>query len=151
MGCNLIEPDIVKELRKEERQGLLKNHIKKLKNIPDLNSEKLKEIEFILELQNGIIEEFLSKIKQGKIMTSQYFVLSLHELLNYYNSDYWKILSNNISIDNHILSFYHLINTYIEHLEYSSKLKKSDLNKDQYYKKIIKLKNMILTFNRYER
>jgi hypothetical protein len=147
MGCKLIEPDIVRELRKEEKQRLLKKH-KIHSNNPNKNQiEKLEEIEFIFNLQNIIIEEFLSKIKEGKIKTNHQIVISLYELLNYYKSDYWKIISDKISIDKHILSFYHLINTYIEHLEYSSKNKESDLDKDRYNDKIMKLKNLTLTLN----
>jgi len=143
----LIQPDIVKELREEEKQGLLKNHKIHTNNETKNNLEKLKDIEFILELQNGIIIEFLSKIKQGEIKTSQYVVLSLNELLNYYNSEYWKIISDKTSIDKHILSFFHLVNTYIEHLEQSSETKESVIDKDKNFDEIMKLKNVILTLN----
>ena len=143
----MIEPDIVRQLREEEKQGLLKqqkiNEDKKSKN----NFNKTKDLEFILKLQNEIVEEFLCKIKQGKIITNQYVVLSLHELLNYYNSDYWKIFSDEKSIDKHILSFYHLINTYIEHLEEASETKDSCVDEDKNHDKIMKLKNIISTLN----
>jgi len=147
----LIEPDIVKQLKIEERQGLLNNKETSSDNEYKNDLSKSKDIESILELQNGVVQEFLSRIKEGKIKTSKKIILSLYELLNYYNSGYWKILLDKISIDKQILSFYHLINTYIEHLEYSSELRKSDLSKDQYYNKMIKLKNMILTFNSVKR
>ncbi len=145
MGCKLIQPDIVKQLREEEKQGLLKNKEKHSNNETKNDLEKLKDIEFILELQKGVIIEFLSKIKQGKIKTNQFVVLSLNELLNYYNSEYWRIISNKTSIDKHILSFFHLVNTYIEHLEQSSKSKETSIDKDKNYNEIMKLKNMILT------
>ena len=147
----MIEPDIVKQLKIEERQGLLNNKETSSDNEYKNDLSKSKDIESILELQNGVVQEFLSRIKEGKIKTSKKIILSLYELLNYYNSGYWKILLDKISIDKQILSFYHLINTYIEHLEYSSELRKSDLSKDQYYNKMIKLKNMILTFNSVKR
>lgn len=134
----MIEPDIVRQLREEEKKGLLKQQEIKKVNESENNLKKTKDLEFILELQNELVKEFLSKIKQGKIYTDQYFVLALHELLNYYNSNYWKIFSDKKSIDKYILSFYHLVNTYIEHLEQSS-----DINHD----KIMKLKNIISTLN----
>jgi hypothetical protein len=139
MGCKLIEPDIVKELREEEKKGLLKN-----KQINE--QEKIKDIKLIIELQKSVIEDFLSRIKQGKIKTSRSIILSLNELLNYYNSGYWKIVTDEISVDKQILSFFHLINTYIEHLEKSNEGNESDAvrnNNDQ----IKKLKNVVLTIN----
>jgi len=143
----LIEPDIVKQLRIEEKQGLLKRQKTQKDFKSKSNFKKIKDLEFILELQNEVIEEFLSKIKQGKIITNQYVVLTLYELKNYYNSGYWKIFSNKYSIDKYILSFYHLVNTYIEHLEQSSKIKDSGVDEDKNYEKIMKLKNMISILN----
>ena len=66
MGCKLIEPDIVRQLRKEEKQGFLK--IQKIHSTNQSKNElnRLKDIEFILKLQNSVIEEFLLKIKEGK-------------------------------------------------------------------------------------
>ena len=141
MGCNLIEPDIVKQLRREEKQGLLDQQKIHSNNESNSDLEKFKDIKFILELQNIVIEEFLFKIKQGKIKTNRYVLLSLYELKNYYNSDYWKILSDKISIDKHILSFYHIVNTYIEHLEQSKEINEST------FEKVKKLRNLILTIN----
>ena len=141
MGCNLIEPDIVKQLRREEKQGLLDQQKIHSNNESNSDLEKFKDIKFILELQNIVIEEFLFKIKQGKIKTNRYVLLSLYELKNYYNSNYWKILSDKISIDKHILSFYHLVNTYIEHLEQSKELNEST------FEKVKKLRDLILTIN----
>lgn len=143
----MIEPDIVKQLRIEEKQGLLKRQKTQKDFKSKSNFKKIKDLEFILELQNEVIEEFLSKIKQGKIITNQYVVLTLYELKNYYNSGYWKIFSNKYSIDKYILSFYHLVNTYIEHLEQSSKIKDSGVDEDKNYEKIMKLKNMISILN----
>ena len=141
MGCNLIEPDIVKQLRREEKQGLLDQQKIHSNNESNSDLEKFKDIKFILELQNIVIEEFLFKIKQGKIKTNRYVLLSLYELKNYYNSNYWKILSDKISIDKHILSFYHLVNTYIEHLEQSKELNEST------FEKVKKLRDLILIIN----
>jgi hypothetical protein len=134
----LIEPDIVKELREDEKQGLFNN---KIKNEPRNDQEKLKDIELILELQKSVIEDFLSKIKKGEIKTNRSVVFSLIELLNYYNSEYWKIISDGISVDKHVLSFFHLVNTYIEHLEKSTEDNVKNLDE------IKKLKNVILTLN----
>ncbi|KYK27394.1 hypothetical protein AYK20_08135 [Thermoplasmatales archaeon SG8-52-1] len=115
------EPDIVKILREEERLGLLNSKedysTKNSKNKVD----RLNEIEFILNLQNGIIDKYLVKIKEGKIKTNHNVIFSLYELKNYYNSYYWKQLSNNISIDKLILSYIHLVNSYVEDLESSLK------------------------------
>ncbi len=143
----MIEPDIVKELREEENQRLLKNQEIHLNNESKSDLKRIKDIEFILELQNCVIKDFLCKIKEGKIKTNQYTILSLNELLNYYNSDLWKISSDKISIDNHILSFFHLVNIYIEHLEQYSVTKEPGIDKDNNYNEIMKLKNMILTLN----
>jgi len=143
----LIEPDIVKELREEEKKGLLNNKNINSKNETGSEQEKFNDIDFILRLQKDVIEDFLLKIKKGEIKTNRSVILSLNELLNYYNSDYWKILSDEISIDKHILSFFHLVNTYIEHLEYSTENNESNNDKDKNIDEIKKLKNFILTLN----
>jgi hypothetical protein len=143
----LIEPDIVKELREEEKQGLLNNKNINSKNETGSKQEKFKELDLILKLQKDVIEDFLSKIKKGEFKTSKSVVFSLNELLNYYNSDYWKILSDEISIDKHILSFFHLVNTYIEHLESSTENNEPNIDKDKNFDEIKKLKNVILTLN----
>ena len=145
MGCKLIEPDIVKELREEEKQGILRKKNYHLNDESKINLDRFNDIELILELQNSVIRKFLFDIKQGKIKTSRFVVLTLNELSNYYNSDIWKVISEKISIDKQILSFYHLVNTYIEHLEQSFDTKDLDINKDDNYHEIMKLKNMILT------
>ncbi|KYK34123.1 MAG: hypothetical protein AYK22_05815 [Thermoplasmatales archaeon SG8-52-3] len=141
----MIEPHIVKELREEEEKGLLYKKNDNSEKETKSESEKLKDLKFILELQNGVIKDFLSKIKQGKIQTNQYFVLSLNELLNYYNSEYWKIISEKKSINRYILSFIHLVNIYIEYLEQSSN--KDDSVNETNNKEIIKLKNIILALS----
>ena len=87
-------------------------------------------IEFILNLQNEIIDKYLGKIKEKKIKTNHNVILSLYELKNYYNSYYWKKLSDNISIDKLILSYFHLVNSYVEDLEYSLKNKELDNNNE---------------------
>jgi hypothetical protein len=50
----------------------------------------------------------------------------LYELRNYYDSFDWKELSENISIDKLILSYLHLVNSYVEDIE--SSLKNKDSN-----------------------
>ena len=143
----MIEPDIVKELREEEKQGLLNSKNINSKNETGNEQEKFKDLGLILKLQKDVIEDFLSKIKKGEIKTSKSVVFTLNELLNYYNSDYWKILSDEISIDKQILSFFHLVNTYIEHLEQSTENNESHINKDKKLDEIKKLKNIILTLS----
>ncbi|UCF50584.1 MAG: hypothetical protein JSU91_03640 [Thermoplasmatales archaeon] len=142
-----MEPDIVKQLREEEKQGLLKKQEINSNNEYHNSIERLKDLELILKLQNEVVKDFLLKIKQGKIKTTQYVILSLNELLNYYNSEYWKVTSNNISIDKHILSFIHLVNTYIEHLEQSSVKEESAIDKNTNSNDIMKLKNIKLSLN----
>jgi hypothetical protein len=117
----LIEPDIVRVLREEERLGLLNSKKNYQTNFSKDKFEKLKEIEFILKLQNGIIEKYLNKIKRGEIKTNSNVILSLYELRNYYDSFDWKELSENISIDKLILSYLHLVNSYVEDIESSLK------------------------------
>ena len=127
------EPDIVRVLREEERLGLLNS--KKdypLKTSKNYNN-KLEEIEFILNMQNGVIDKYLSKIKEGKIKSNRNKVLSLYELKKYYNSLDWKQLSDYISIDKLILSYLHLVNSYVEDLEDS--LKNIDPNNNNEIKK----------------
>ena len=137
----MIEPDIVKELREEEKKGLLTSKNIHSKNEFSNEQEKFKNLDLILKLQKDVVEDFLSKIKKGEIKTSRSVILSLNELLNYYNSEYWKIISDEISVDKHILSFIHLVNTYIEHLEQLTEENYSNLDE------INKLKNVILTLN----
>lgn len=137
----MIEPDIVKELREEEKLGLFNNKNIYLKNeTKSCEKEIFKNIELILKLQKGVMENFLSKIKKGEIKSTKSLILSLNELSNFYNSEYWKIMSNEISVEKHILSFIHLVNTYIEHLEQC-------IDKDKNSYEIKKLKNVILTLN----
>ena len=143
----MIEPDIVKELREEEKQGLLKTQEINSNNQYNNSLEGLKDLELILKLQNEVIKDFLLKIRQGKIETNQYLVLSLNELLNYYNSDYWKVTSINMSVDKHILSFYHLVNTLIEHLEKSQVKEETGFDKNINSNEIMKLKNIKLSLN----
>ena len=143
----MIEPDIIKVLREEEKQGLLNSKKIHTKNETSSEQEKLKDIELILRLQKDVIEDFLSKIKKGEINTNKSVVLLLNELLNYYNSEYWKIIANEISLDKHILSFFHLVNTYIEHLEQSTENNELNIDKDKNLEEINKLKNVILTLN----
>jgi hypothetical protein len=133
-----MEPDIVKQLRSEEKQGLLKTKS---------NINKTKDIELILELQNCVVKDFLSDIKQGKIKADRNLILSLNELSNYYNSEIWKVTYEKISIDKQILSFYQLVNTYIENLENSFENKDSNNKKNLNETEIQKLKNIILTLN----
>ena len=141
----MIEPDIVKQLREEEKQGLLNSKNIQSKNETNSKQEKLKDIELILKLQKGVVEDFLYKIKNREIKTSKSVILSLIEISNYYNSEYWKIISNEISVDKQILSFFHLVNTYIEHLEQSTEKNESNIDKDKNLDEIKKLKNVILT------
>jgi len=143
----LIEPDIVKELREEEKQGLLNSKNIISKNKTNIEQEKFKDIDLILRLQKDVIEDFLLKIKKGEIKTNRSVILSLNELLNYYNSDYWKIILDEISVDKQILSFFHLVNIYIEHLEQSTKDVNSDFEKNKNYDEIMKLKNSIINLN----
>ena len=133
-----MEPDIVKQLRSEEKQGLLKTKS---------NINKTKDIELILELQNCVVKDFLSDIKQGKIKADRNLILSLNELSNYYNSEIWKVTYEKISIDKQILSFYQLVNTYIENLENSYENKDSNNKKNLNETEIQKLKNIVLTLN----
>jgi hypothetical protein len=147
MGCRLVEPDIVKKLREEEKQGLLYSKNNQIFKSPEDELNNFKDIELILTLQNGVIKDFLSDIKKGKIKTNRFVLLSLNELLNYYNSEYWKLISDKISIDKQILSFLHLVNIYIEHIEQSKESFKSDFIKNKKYNDLKKLKNMILSYN----
>ena len=51
----MIEPTIVRELRKEEKQGFLKQQKIPSNNQSKNEIEKLKEIEFIFNLQKSCI------------------------------------------------------------------------------------------------
>jgi hypothetical protein len=127
----LNEPDIVKILREEERLGLLDSKTNYSTKASKNKVDKLKEIEFILNLQNGIIKKYLAKIKEGRIKTSNNVVLSLYELKSYYDSLDWKQLSDNISVDKLILSYLHLVNSYVEDIENSLKNKELDNNDEE--------------------
>ena len=127
------EPEIVRILREEERLGLLNSKKNYPTKISKNHINNLKEIEFILNLQNGVIDKYLSKIKEGKIKTNHDKILSLYELKNYYNFLDWKQLSDYISIDKLILSYLHLVNSYVEDLEDS--LKNIDPNNNNEIKK----------------
>ncbi|KYK20459.1 hypothetical protein AYK24_10150 [Thermoplasmatales archaeon SG8-52-4] len=134
----MTTPDIVRILREEERLGLLNSKNSISTHLPSDKINKLKEIEFILGLQNGIIEKYLVKIKEGKIKTSNDVVLSLYELKSYYDSLDWKQLSESISIDKLILSYLHLVNSYIEDIEGSLTNKELESNNLQKYSEIKK-------------
>ena len=127
----MSEAEIVRILREEERLGLLNNKNNYSTNTSKNKLEKSKEIEFILKLQNGIIEKYLAKIKEGKIKTDHHVVLSLYELKNFYDSFDWKQLSDNISLDKLILSYLHLVNSYVEDLEGSLTNKELDSDNEQ--------------------
>lgn len=125
------EPEIVRILREEERLGLLNSKNNYSTNTSKNKLEKSKEIEFILKLQNGIIDKYLAKIKEGKIKTDYNVVLSLYELKNYYDSFDWEQLSDKISIDKLILSYLHLVNSYVEDFEGSLTNKELDSDNEQ--------------------